>query len=208
MLLIVSYISLFSIAIPLFTGGWLFKRLLITSRILVYFVLATAIIECIATVLFQYGVNNLFTFHAHTIVEFVLLGIVFRRLIDHDYFKMANTLVLVSFVMLSVYLVFAVQGLSHFNSVQRHVEGAILIGYAFIYLFQRDADERWIVDPFAIFSMTVLLYFGGSLFVFMFGDYMFSTGQDSAWIIHGILNSIFNIILALVFSLTISKPSK
>ncbi len=179
--------------------GLLFLRKLDTKgRLIFSFVVATTIVEVIAAVLFHQKQNNLFIFHIHTYFEFVFFSWILIRVFKSSYFKRAVQIGLPLFLILSVYLLLMVQGLDHFNSIQRHFEGAILILFFVLYLFHPNeaGGESWKKNHITVLIISSLLYFAGSLIVFIFADQMFETGKDSAWIVHGILNTLLNVVIA------------
>ncbi|XOV68621.1 MAG: hypothetical protein ACFHU9_05460 [Fluviicola sp.] len=206
LLKVVSYFSSFSITLPLLVGFWLFRKLSFTGKIILIFIIITAIIETIAAVLFYQKQFNLFVFHIHTYFEFGFYSLLLIRAFKSTYLKQVVLIGIPVFLTLSIYLLFMVQGLDHFNSLQRHFEGALLILYFVIYLFhpKEAGGESWKKNHITVLIISSLLYFTGSLIVFIFADQMFSTGQDSAWIVHGILNTLLNV----VFARTLLKCSK
>lgn len=190
--------SFYSIAVPFIIGLWFFRIVHVTAKYLILYVVLTAFIEVLATVLFQYEINNLFTFHLHTFFEFGIFTIVYRRLMKNVNFRIFTFISTISFLIFSVISLGFLQDISQFNSYQRHLEAVLLIAYALFYLLHKSGagDERWSLNPFAPLSAVILLYFFGNLFVFIFANQMFSSGNVTAWSIHGILNTVLNLTLA------------
>jgi len=179
-------------------GLWLIRRLSTLGKLLFSFVIVTAAIEVVAAVLYNQKQYNLFVFHIHTYFEFAFYSLLLIRAFKSTYLKQAVLIGIPIFLALSIYLLLMVQGLDHFNSIQRHFEGALFILYFIIYLFhpKEAGRESWKKNHITVLIISSLLYFTGSLIVFIFADKMFATGQDSAWVIHGVLNTLLNVVFA------------
>lgn len=204
----IDFFSFISIFIPLIIGLILFNRVLVTSKILILFITLTALLEVGVMVFYYLNWNNLIFFHLHTFIEFTLLSIIYIRLIRNRSFRLLAAILIPVFVLFSFYAIWFIQDTVGFNSIQRHVGGTILICYALFYIREsREYQERsWYLNPFLIFSISFLLYFIGSMFVFIFANEMFKTGEDAAWAIHGVLNILLNLGCAVVIRMSISKP--
>jgi len=202
----VDFFSFVSIFIPLIAGIILFRRVLITTKILILLTTLTAILEIGVATLYYLELNNLFLFHIHTIVEFVLISWIYARLTRSKLFKSIIIILIPIFLLFSLWIV-TIENTVGFNSFQRHVEATILVIYILLHLSESRhyRDDRLLNSPFYLYSVVLLMYFVGSLFVFIFANEMFRSGEDTAWVIHGVLNILLNLTIAIVFLKSITR---
>lgn len=197
----IDFISFLSIFIPTAVGIFLFRSVLTVTKILILFVWITAIIEVTATVLFYQGINNLFTFHLHTYFEFLLLSLMYSRLITSTLIKNVIRSVIPVFIGFSLLNSLFWEDITGFNSIQRHVEGLLLEVYICIYLIQvARYRESFKENPFLILSSALILYFTGNLFLFIYGKTVLTTGTGEMWVVHGVLNIILNLSFAIIIA--------
>lgn len=206
----VDFFSFLSVFVPLLVGLFLYRRVLVTTKILIFFVAITAVLEIGVLVFYCLKWNNLFFFHIHTFVEFTLISWIFVRLTEKHWMKIAISSILPLFMLFSICTILFIENVVGFNSIQRHVEASIIILYVIMYIIETAdySGELWHEKPFLIFALGLLLYFAGSLFVFIFANEMFSTGKDTAWVIHGVLNIILNLVITFVIAKSIVYPKK
>lgn len=206
----VDFISFYSIFVPVLVSFFYFRRVLKTTKLLITYVFVTCIIEVAAAVFFSWNMNNLFTFHLHTFAEFILLSLIFIRLLRSPMIKTFAQFLLYGVTVFGIVSILFYQGILEFNSLHRHVEGTVLIFYLLIYFNEQRKyiqDSFW-DSPYNLFCSVLMLYFVGNFFVFIFGNFMFSSGDDSAWVIHGILNTLLNLTMAYVITRSVSKPKR
>jgi len=161
-------------------------------------------------VLYYQHLNNLFTFHLHTYIEFAAYSIILSRLIRSKVVKQIITALIPAFILFSLVNSLFLEDITGFNSIQRHIEATLIIGYCLVYVIElrQYNDFSLSENPYLIFAMALLLYFSGSLFLFIFSRSMFATGDDSDWVIHGYLNIFLNLIFAIVMGRSIVFPRK
>lgn len=161
-------------------------------------------------VLFYWHWNNLFTFHLHTYIEFAAYSIILSRLIRLKFVKLAMKSLIPVFILFSLVNSLILEDVTGFNSLQRHIEATLIITYIFFYIieFRVTNDLSLRENPFLIFAFGSLLYFTGSLFLFIFGRTMFATGDDALWDIHGYLNIFLNVLYTVIIVRSIVFPRK
>ena len=190
----IDFISFLSIFIPSITGLILYTRILETAKILVIFIWVTALIEVTAAIFYYKGWNNLFAFHLHTYFEFILLSLVFQKLIHARELKQLINGTIVVFMVFSVINTFLLEDITGFNAIHRHVEGFILTIFILLYLLQNSKyKESFKENPFLLLAYALLIYFNGNLFLFIYAKQVLTTGTGEMWMIHGLLNILLNI---------------
>lgn len=206
----IDFFSFISIFIPVVVGLFCYRRVFTTSKILIVFLVTTAILEIIGTVACYFYWNNLFLFHLHTYIEFAAYSIILSRLIRSKVVKQIITALISAFILFSLVNSLFLEDITGFNSIQRHIEATLIIGYCLVYVFELKQynDFSLSENPYLIFALALLLYFSGSLFLFIFSRSMFATGDDSDWVIHGYLNIFLNLIFAIVIGRSIVYPRK
>lgn len=184
-------------------------------RLLGVYVIWNLLIEVGARILAADRLNNLPLLHLYTLGEFVLFSLFYRELFGPGHwFRRSVRLgrarleafapwlggISLLVIMNSLYL----QSIWEFNSFAKTLVQLILIGYAIAFMF-RDGEEgggpagrrsatRWV-------NAAVLIYYSGSLFIFMFSNYFLSRGMrlhQGFWAFNAILNLVFQVIIMLM----------
>lgn len=201
MLIITSYISLFSILAPTIVGILFYKKFTKELKVLVFFVLFSFLIEGVAYYLRINRINNMFILHLHSWIEFFFIAAIYYKLTSNQNWKTTIILFTLLFSGLSLLNLLYLEDLSTFNSNQRYMEGILVIALFIVYLFQlmsRPKQEYLENHPFFILTVGFLIYFLGTLFLFLFSKEILSQSENSYWALHGILNIFLNIIYTVV----------
>lgn len=192
---VVMLVSTFSILAPAIAGAIFYSRLLTVLRILYFFILTTLALEIITRILFEYGMNNLFLFHAYSFIEFSIIALIYYRLSPN---KLWRKLILRIFILFQTYSMVSLlffENVSRFNSIQRYTEMGLLSILFLTYLLIRKRELAGLPlhkDPLIVLTAAWLIYFGGTLYLFIYGNEVLE--QDNRyWIIHGIFNIFLNI---------------
>lgn len=142
------------------------------------------------------GTNNLPLLHLHTVVEFVLFSFLYReiglfdRLGRQGFFLFSGGVILL-LILNSVFL----QDIYSYNSYAKTLVQVCLIIFALAYLFEfREKSKE--VPGFSYVNSAILIYYSGSLFVFMFGNALLGNKyNDTFWFINSLLNLAFQILI-------------
>lgn len=174
----------------------LFKRI----SYLIWFNLAT---ELGARILAETTGNNLPLLHVYTLGEFLLLSFFYKGLLQDPKWLAQNfkkiTLVIASLIILnSIFL----QPVIQFNTYAKTLVQIIFITYSILYFFNL-SDASHLFDKeqkyLRLINSAILVYYSGSLFIFMFSNYFLQNNLDlpsGLWAFNAILNLVF---LALIF---------
>lgn len=142
------------------------------------------------------GTNNLPLLHFHTLVEFAFFSFVYKEIGLFRNWKEKSfwiSLAVVSglIILNSVFI----QSIFEYNSFAKTLVQTILIGYAVAYLFRLEEEDQ-ASQATMILNISVLLFYSGSLFIFMFGNILLKNEYMSLfWDINLILNIVFQILM-------------
>ena len=193
-----NLISTVSIIAPVIAGAFLFRGLKPITRTLYWLVFFTFLAEIPTRLLYEKQINNMFLFHLQSYIEFYFLLAIYYRLyreLRHQRFALITGAV---FLMASLIMLFR-DSIFEFNTGQRYVEMLLLVLLFFAYLREQhiyNSPAQIRKNPFFWFTVGYLIYFAGTLLLFLSQDMFVKNGHTEYWIIHGI----FNIFLNLVFT--------
>ncbi|GAB4423807.1 MAG: hypothetical protein OHK0039_40600 [Bacteroidia bacterium] len=185
-------------------AGWAahYRRLPRAFRYLGLYLACNLSVQVVAHQLWLRSMNNLPLLHLNTLLKFVMFSLFFRELyIDMRWFKRWFWYVVGSGVLLLVANSLWRESVFGFNTVAKAAVQLCLMGYVVAYFF--DAFGR--VDfaqilPQIIGSVcyAILLYYAGSLFIFMFGQWMVRENPgdafQSVWIVNAIFSTLFQLV--------------
>lgn len=187
----IDIISSFSILVPAIVGIFLFNRIEGPLRLIILFVWITFVLEAFVYYLTEIQSNNMFLFHIHTYVEFIFLALFYRSLFRTVQEKRSIDFLIFGFLVFSAINMISYESILEFNGLQRHVECVLITLIAGYYLFDVYQRKKRI-GTHIFLSWSLLVYFNGILFLFIFGKQVLSTESGALWIWHGVLNIILN----------------
>ena len=144
---------------------------------------------------------NLPLLHLYTVGECLLFSLFYRNILDETsifsrYFRWIVGIVLVLVVLNSIFI----QHLLEFNSYAKTLVQLLIILYALDYAFrfseQAETDTQ-LNRSLRLINSAILIYYCGSLFVFMSSQFELQTGGalHILWEINTVLNLIFQMIV-------------
>lgn len=150
------------------------------------------------TILSVRNIPNLFIFHIYTFIEFLLLSLFFKNILNQlkvveKYGYYWILLVLFLIVGNTIFL----QPLHSFNSNAKTLTQFIYLGYALAYFFNAPLIKNQEINFLNLIISAILLYYAGSLFIFMFSKVLAERNQIvlSFWIANSVLYLIFQIMV-------------
>lgn len=194
-LLIRFIVVVISLSVLLALTHW--KRLPGAFQFLTLYLGWNLVVECIIFFL-PPNTNNLPLLHVHTLLEFVLISLVywkmdiFRNWPPRSFWIFMATISGV-IVLNSVFL----QSIFTYNSYAKSLVQVLLIGYAVGYIFQlkeKSHESR----ALNMMNAAVLIFYSGSLFVFMFGNVMLELEYEVSslfWSLNVFLNVLFQVLI-------------
>lgn len=188
------------ISISVFVGSW--KRQYHVFNFLFFFISLNIVTELLARVFLNNEINNLPLLHIYTLGEFILLSIYYRilfkeKLNTFGLFIFFIPVISIIIILNSIFL----ESIYGFNSYAKTLVQCILIGYSLFYFIRIDAriEERNIKEKARLMVNTgILIYYSGSLFIFMFSDFFLKYGDGlhrNFWMLNVTLNLIFQLVI-------------
>ena len=139
--------------------------------------------------------------HLQTSLEFVFLAIVYYRLFRTKYFQRMVLVVSAIFTVVSITNLLVYEGFNEFNSVQRYTEVVLMILIGLVYLVElasRFKSHEIKKNPFFWFTVGYVIYFCGTILLFVNQKHFLKAGEYHYWIVHGIFNIFLNSMLTFV----------
>ncbi|MBI3218427.1 MAG: hypothetical protein HYZ44_02850 [Bacteroidetes bacterium] len=197
--LMIAYSSFGSILIPIFIGLPQIKKLTFALKGLLILCFASFLADVICLTLMKNAVNNWIVLNVFSIIQITIFLVILNSELK---IKLGNAgLILLSFA--SIISLFYLGSNNSFNYVTSYVGGLILILLCLIFLYRLLIDLPT-VDifhyPILWIVFAILIYYGGTLFLFLFNNYLLSiniVSHKSIWILHNTLNIIKNLLFAL-----------
>lgn len=192
----ILYLSYFSLLPGLVIFIYYFRKLYsVKSYRYLGFILVALLMTEITGRIFMSTGNNLFVFHINSIVDYSLISLIFISVINRSSFRKIVLIGLFLFYVFTFLNTLYLEPLDTFNSNVRWVQGIVTLLYC-IYFFYTLFDDANVDDllkyPFFWMASGMLIYFSGTLFLFIIENNR-ANGEDSYFVhVHGILNFILN----------------
>lgn len=178
------------------------KRQFLVFTYFTYFVFLNMITEFSARIFVEFGENNLPLLHLYTLGEFILLSFFFKQLFTNQIAakKKINIFILIVSILIILNSIF-LQSIFGFNSYAKTLVQCILIAYSLFYFVGIDSKIEGRNDKEKarlIVNVAILIYYSGSLFIFMFSDFFLRYGNGISrnfWMFNAGLNLIFQLII-------------
>jgi hypothetical protein len=136
-------------------------------KLLAACLLSIIILEILADVVFQSYANNMFLYHIHNPIEYILFSLFFYTVLLNSKKRLILYL-LPAYVMFSLFLSIKVQGFDVNNNYQIITSSILNITFALFFLREfltENIDKRADKHPLFWISLGILLYFTGALFL-------------------------------------------
>lgn len=157
-------------------------------------------------VLSNWSINNLFLYHIHSMVEFVCICGIYLKIISKRWRKYILLLGIV-FIGSSLVNFITTEAFDVFNSNQRYIQ-AILLMPVFYRAFKEHSESTKYVfletHPYFILTAGFLVYFIGTVILFLFMKELSQAAAVKFWAIH----CIFNILLNIIFTFALWRGRK
>ena len=188
--MLVFYIVPFSILFPILFGLLNFKEAKTGSRLLLYYLIASGLINLVAMTIFKR--NNLPLLHLYTIVEAVLILSYLRTLFIENLIKKILLCTIFIFPIFCVLNFTFLQSINTFNTYTRPLEAILITFFCMLYLYKSGFTENWTNKPSSWFNMGILIYFPVACIIFIVSNYMVFVHKNRGmnlhvWDLHAIL---------------------
>lgn len=157
------------------------------------------IIQAIAKVMWLQKMNNLSLLHLYTVGEFLLMSFFYFQIFDkNSIWKKQLGWFIGSVTALIIANSIFLQPITVFNTYSKTLTQVIYIVYAVVYFWQATNNQP---HPFhsvlKTINSAILLYYTGSLFIFMFGNVFFQLDEFHRifWVANALLYLIFQLLV-------------
>jgi hypothetical protein len=144
---------------------------------------------------------------AFTIIEYSIFTFVLYTILENKIFRKIIVFSSIAFyIFTSIYFI-TVQGTS-FDSLPASIEAILIVAYSIFYLFdQMNKPQVMFIyqEPTFWFIVGFIIYFSGTLFLFIQASHLDREIRDNFWKINLFLNIAKNILFAVAFSTKKSK---
>jgi len=191
----VSNLSVLILAVAVIFCLLHFRKLSLPFRVLFYqlcFALGT---EIVSGMLWAENINNLPLLHAYTLGEFCLLARMYLIVFDRHPLKRILRIAAAMVALCIAAGSLAFGSLREPNDLGRTLESVAFIALSVYYLAQPTTEQDPGITPshhpFFWINAGILIYFSGSLFIFLFSGYLLSFSSDinmKLWSLHALLS--------------------
>ncbi len=213
-------VSQFSIVLPLLLGLFLYPRLGVEQRRLLLLVAVYTFFELAADKdigwiewLIGKKDNNLPGLHLFTIVQYVLILNIYGNFLQKIIPRWVYWAGFVLFPIWGIINGIWFDGWYNYNPNARSVQIIVILVLVLLYFYQLLKTielKRLESDPLFWVSCGLLIYFSGSLFIFLMSNYFLDNKNyellESIWGMHSILNVIANLSFAIALWINSRKP--
>ena len=190
-----GHISTYLPILPFLTGVLAFKQLSSVQRKLLIFITVSVCAEFSNYIGGKYLGSNMPVFHIYTWLEISIIYWIIGSMLEGR-LKFISNIIILSFLIFSGLNVICNEGLFVFNSAQSYVGGICSILFCLFYFTQvilKAEVEQIEKEPLFILASIWLIYYAGTLFVFILADQILTDDQLHLWSFHSIINIILNI---------------
>ncbi len=208
----IMHFSSVSVILPAILAVWRWRSGDREQKLLGILIGISILVECLALLVggAWLQLNNLFLLHIFTVVEFCFLVYLFGPKIKNLISGQTLWYLMVAFTVFALGNSIFIDGISRFNAFARAIEGVLIIAIVLFYFYTllKSLEIRHLDrSPLFWIGAGLLIYFSGSLFVFIYSNKILSSSSSSLviWVIHALLN----ILLLIFYSIALwVKPNK
>jgi hypothetical protein len=199
---IILQLSIWSIIVPLVAGCFLFKKLDKPSLIM-FAIVVLATIPQLLTVTMHHNKNLNIIYNLYTLLEFILMYLLFGRNLQTRIFRYLNVAAIIGFYTLAIVEIANYGMRAWFLNALVAASGIVYLVWIFLYILENLLKDQTILNPqLPVFWYTVawLLYGASTSFVFSMANYIDNSKNPfihNLWTIQGV----FNVILYLFFAI-------
>ena len=197
-----------SVLLPIFFAILRYRSLTPAAKAILLYLCFSALLYCVTLYIGRVlHKNNLPVFHIGTLLEFLLLAEVYKKLLPY---KKAIIAIQLFFIAACIVNSLFFQSIYIFNSYTRSLEAILLMLLAINYfakLFTELSSVRLIELPSFWYNTGIFLYFSGAFMLFIFSNYIVVGSFKNYSIIFGIHAALI-LLMYLLFTLGFLKCKK
>lgn len=214
---LIGNLGLYLLIISVLVLGLFFKRMPKAIQVLGGYFLLNLVIQYYADYLWQERMNNLPLLHLNTLFELIFISWFFREIyIDQHFFKKHYVSLIGGLVLVLAANSIWFESIYEFNSNGKTMVQIVIIVFVILYFFDaygRVDFSKTEAQAFSFICFAFLLYYSGSLFIFMFGQFFAGNNNEiyrHFWILNAFLSVFFQLfilisILKIAFQAQISR---
>jgi hypothetical protein len=197
--ILVAHLSSLSILVPLLIAVSTRRCIDREFSLLVVVLVISAVTDAILFILVTQGINNWPLGNLYILFQLAVFYFVFEKHYHNPWVRIA----FFGFMVFSMANYFFIETPQKFNVNSTYVGGIFMILIASHYLYRvlKDLPVERIQDyPMLWIAFGVLIYFAGTLFLFLFNNYLMTHQPGNhkvIWILHNLLNLSKNIFFAI-----------
>ncbi|UHG93775.1 hypothetical protein [Spirosoma oryzicola] len=200
MLLNGSYVMIISLGVAVVRRRFLQAEL----RYIVDFLLLSLVGEVVSLILSKLHIPNLFLLHIYTLIEFNIIALFYRRFFSNFYPKWLIIVLLTVFNSFAVFNTLFLQPLTVFNTYARGLESLMVIGLSILCFYKMLTEldiKRPETNPVFWINTGFLIYFAGSLILFILANVAIAQPNQSLSLMSWGLHSCLFVLMHLAFGL-------
>lgn len=182
-----------TVVLPLLVGFTKFRLFSRADRIILIYLLLSGLTNLIIILLAIKHINNLSILQWYTVLELALIASFFYEKFAHNTtIRLILLLTTIAFIIFCIVFPLIVKS-SGFDTYATSIE-ALLVNVMCITLLghnnQENLSGRWHQNPANWYAAGLLLYFSGSMFLFLLSNYLMTAQQAviiGAWTMHATL---------------------
>jgi hypothetical protein len=193
------------VLVPLGLAGWGWPRLSPALRLLAMYLVVAEATLLAATVAELYQPQwHLALWHAFTILETLIFFRIYYLTLRFRLLQRLILWVTPVFTLFALLDTFYLEGLQQVNAYTHVLQSALLIALALLY-FEQLLNELQVTrlerDPLFLVSTAVVLYFSGTVLMFVFINHFLTTNDYAGNRVVYTINSVVNLVQYTLFSL-------
>ncbi len=196
-----GYIVLVSALVALIRWRHLEPKLRYLGLFIGVAVLGETVSEITAHVL---HINNLYLFHAYTVLEFNAIAFFYRQLFESFYPRWLVVGLMVFFTAFGLVNSLYIQPVTGYHTYALGLECLLIIGLTLMLYYQMLAEmktDRLHTSPVFWINTGFLVYFAGSLFVFMLQNILLAQPNRELGVVAGTIHRVVLLVLHVFISI-------
>jgi hypothetical protein len=201
-----SFFSVFTPIIPVVFGTLKIRTFDLNSKVLFFYLFVAFTVEMIGIYFSLNNEYNLFIFYIFSFLEFSFFCFIFMNLLNYPKKYILFSVFTAAFGVLAI-IDFYINGARKMNEISRNTECILLMFFSILYFYKliKKPIEQSLISTFSFwFCSSVLIYFAGSFFIFLFTNYLLIRKSPETllgiYAIHSVFNIIFNLLLAVTIT--------
>jgi hypothetical protein len=194
-----------SILLPIFLGLVKYRRLRQPAKIILLYVIVSAVANGFSIIISKYGhMNNMPVVHVYTVVEILIIISYYKAVLEHGKKNNLYLFIAITFTVVSIVNALFFQSIYLYNSYTRSLEAIICLLFAINY-FAKSAStpstHKVLKEADFYFNAGFFLYFSGALMLFIFSNFVIQNLKSHDYLIIWAIHAGLVLLMYLLFSI-------